>query len=209
MKLSTITIIFIVLWTGVHSQLLKKSSRESVGITDQITSFQGGGTSQNYLSVFGEDSVAVVDSVFEKNGRKHIRLDYELQIRENYEQLLFIEGIGPNAGLLYQVKSLTDNSPFSQILLCVSQDALRVYREEKLSNQNCAFDDGIIGINNSIQNMDFLIYFNPVENSLEIEFDKDKPYTKLVIEVFDSMGSRICRKDSKENSIKLPCRNRG
>lgn len=109
----------------------------------------------------GQDSVAIVDSVYNIDNKKHIRLDYGIQIHNTKDKLTFIEGIGPNAGLIYQLSTLDDNNPYSQVLLCVYKDTIRVYRDEKYSNENCAFN-GNVSINNTLPVDDFSVYPNPV-----------------------------------------------
>ena len=116
---------------------------------------------------FLEDSIAVVDSVFFVNGTKHIQLDYELQIGNTFERLEFIEGVGPNSGLLYQCKDLDDNISYAQLLLCVYKDDILEYKDIKYASDQCTYLSNF-EILQRINPKDVLIYPNPSTDYLYV-----------------------------------------
>ena len=80
-------------------------------------------------------TVAIVESVFEKNGRKNIQLNYPFSFDGTNHKLLFIEGIGTNLGFLYNTPKMDRTE---QILLCVEQDG-EVFSLEHLGKQACEY----------------------------------------------------------------------
>lgn len=131
-----------------------------------------------------QDSIAVVDSIYNHNDKKHIRLDYEIQINLKTDKLTFIEGIGPNAGFIYQIKTLKDNLPYCQMLLCMYKGSQRVYKSE-YAKENCTFDFSNVIIDNTIQVDDYSIYPNPVINFFCIS---NPNKTKGILEIYNTRG---------------------
>ncbi len=117
-----------------------------------------------------QDSLAIVDSVFISEGRKHIILNYDLQIGSNIEKLRFIEGIGPGSGLIYQINTLDDNIVNSHFLLCVFKDSERVFKDEQFSTENCIYTNGQVNIFENVVKGGVSIYPNPGAKNLQIVF---------------------------------------
>lgn len=71
----------------------------------------------------GSEFYAIVDSVFIQDGRKYIHFNYPLLYAE--DSLEFIEGVGPNAGLIFQE---TDSYAVYSHLLCAQKDHIETYQ---------------------------------------------------------------------------------
>ncbi len=70
------------------------------------------------------DIYTPVDSVYFVNGRKRIRFAQEFDIAGKLEKLTFIEGVGPNRGLMYQKPPASWQRSY---LLCKYSDGIQVY----------------------------------------------------------------------------------
>jgi hypothetical protein len=116
----------------------------------------------------GQDSIAVVNDIYYENGQKKIGLGFTLRNYCNEEQLIFMEGIGPNAGILYQLKYNLNNYGTNNILLCSFKDGEKVYSSEYSSDQ-CYLINNCVGLNNH-EAVIATIYPNPAGNSLSIDF---------------------------------------
>lgn len=137
-----------------------------------------------------------VDSVYEKDQRKHIQINLPLYFANN-EKLTFIEGIGPNTGLSYQdTIDLTNATPY---LLCYWRDGI-----QEFSN---IYHDGKCSIS-SFTNIDspkhpspfFNISPNPVtQNYFEISFDE--PFTGI-ISLMDINGGLVFKKTITESLLR-------
>ncbi len=66
-----------------------------------------------------KDEVGIVDSIYEINGNKGIRLSYQFVFNNEKQYLTFIEGIGPNASFYYNTPQVERQE---QLLLCVQKD---------------------------------------------------------------------------------------
>jgi len=127
------------------------------------------------------DSLAIVDSVFIEDRRKHIRFGYQIHIDDNQVPLEFIEGIGPNAGFLYQMGELESMFSDSQMLLCAYKDSSRIYKNEKFVNDDCIYNDTQVNdINIEINN---LIHPNPATDYIEIEHETSSKGIMLIYNI--------------------------
>ena len=81
-------------------------------------------------------TAAYVDSVFIKDGLKHISFDrYLWSGINNYMKLMFIEGVGPNIGITTQISSMTGHS----MVNCFSNDVLFYRYERRITLQSDFF----------------------------------------------------------------------
>ena len=92
---------------------------------------------------FPEDTI-YVDSVYIKDGLKHIQLDYFVYFFEYSEKLTFIEGVGPNVGI-----SEIGCSP-RHMVNCFQND-IHFYKNEHFHEFPCGCD----GFGDKVENIDY------------------------------------------------------
>lgn len=127
---------------------------------------------------FYNDSAIVVDSVYFKNGRKHIRFDMKPYYAE--EPFEMIEGVGSNFGISYKHYCDLLLNPY---VICAYKDDTVTYRN-KYYDGNCDVRFGDIGIFES-KKSDIKIYPNPVIDILYVEC----PNSGLVnLQVYNANG---------------------
>ncbi len=137
-----------------------------------------------------------VDSVYEKNNRKHVQINFPIFYASD-EKLTFIEGIGTNLGLSYKDLIAGDINPY---LLCAWQEEEQIY-----SN---LYYDGECNVSLSMSNENvkdkvtfFYISQNPIkDNSLEVFFNY--PFTGRLY-LFDITGKTILENRVKNTTHKL------
>lgn len=120
----------------------------------------------------GDETSIKVEEIYERNDLLHIRFDKLIE-NCNGEKISFefIESIGSNAGLFFNIES---DSIISK-LVCHQRNALIPYAE---SDELCSFISSTLD-----HNFDLKIYPNPVSNQLNIEsaivFDKLSVYNTM------------------------------
>ncbi|MBN1184259.1 MAG: T9SS type A sorting domain-containing protein [Bacteroidales bacterium] len=131
------------------------------------------------------DSNAIVDTVYFINDKKIIELDYILYLDDKMENLKFIEGVGSNAGLIYQLRSLDDNFENAQFLLCLYKDGILVYSDD-LFNNECYYNNTYIESNPILNELK--VFPNPFLNQLTVRI----PLASLsIISIFDTLGRTV------------------
>lgn len=90
---------------------------------------------------FYVDSISIIDN------RKHVYLTGEIAFCGQSEQLIFIEGIGPNAGFNYQM--LESGSALPSYMLCHSKDDIPTSGNTLFQNECDICDAGIEQISES------------------------------------------------------------
>lgn len=133
------------------------------------------------------DSIAIVDSVFFKNGRKMIRINIHNFLPANQEKLTFIEGVGPNFGVFYQAGRSVAIYDQPRQLLCAKKDSVYVYKNKiNLSTwpDTCLYVQ--VGINEFNKNAQIEIFPNPVKEELNLIFPE--PFEGYII-VYNVLGS--------------------
>ena len=134
--------------------------------------------------------VAIADSVYMDSGRKCIRFAIEIGGCGTVAKLTFIEGIGPNAGLFYQKRQLSD------YLLSVYKDDSLVYKGAKYSSFNCAKT----GIEKTIADVESLhIFPEPFHSRFQVLFSNDN-FFNMQIRVSDLMGKIVFTEKMSGNS---------
>jgi hypothetical protein len=109
----------------------------------------------------------VVDSVFFLNGKKHIKFkDLYINLCGPMEQFEFIEGVGPNAGLLFEESS---NGYIFSYLLCSQRDGTYSFNNKSF-NGNCYPKTVDV---KKIKNNYFssIVSYNSLENDCNIRFE--------------------------------------
>lgn len=128
-----------------------------------------------------------VDSVFEKDERKHVQINLPLHFA-NDEKLTFIEGVGPNTGLSYQEPTTGRLNPY---LLCYWKDGIKEFSNIFYEGECSIFS--FSNIDSPKYSTPFItISPNPVsQNYFEIAFEE--PFTG-VIGLLDVNGNYIFKK---------------
>lgn len=142
-----------------------------------------------------EEKYAHVKNIEFDNGRKIITTDYHFGGGFISENLKFIEGIGPNASILYQVDlstALTLNSLFGYLVCKAYNNSELIYAWDTVH-----FECGLMWdyIENHIKDQ-IIIYPNPASQVIKISSQDH-----LTIEIFDLMGKLILK--TIENEIKI------
>lgn len=142
-----------------------------------------------------------VDSVYFKNGLKHVRFNYWISICGQIEKLTFIEGSGTNSGIAYLP---TAGSPPNFYLLCHFKDGIRSYG-------NIFYNDSCfvcyVGINEIKNNLSFFISPNPSSGILTLSSSQQISS----IEVTDVLGNCILKSPIKnlQTEINLSSQSKG
>lgn len=137
-----------------------------------------------------QDSLAIVNSITSENGRKIVELGYELSIDLHGSQLKFIEGVGPTAGLLYQLINFRDNTVSNNLLLCTYKDGSQDYFLDEPYNNNCYFVGGSGIFGNSDKALG-LIYPDPANNEITIEFEENYSGNLMVLNILGQIMSSL------------------
>ena len=153
----------------------------------------------------------VVDSVYRKNGKKHIRFDTLIRSSafEKSYHFAMIEGVGTNFfGVDYNVySSLTFMDTANPVLICQKKSGILNYNNPiDSSTKNCNIiltDLPSIVLNE----LGFTIYPNPAKEELLIETENKLPIQQ--IELYDLSGRRqqIWEGKSGENKYRLSLEN--
>ncbi len=143
----------------------------------------------------------IVDSVYFENGLKHVQLNSINWYFNN--KLTFIEGIGPNLGILYVYGGLYVNKSVF-CLQCFKNDNI-FYRNnsagERFQSKSCFFND----ITDKVKNIPsevFKILNN--SNSVQILFENQN---KRFFTIYDLAGKILFTQGNNENRTLIPKKN--
>ncbi len=145
------------------------------------------------------NSPATVIDVHYDEGRKVIELNYLLRNWCNEDSLSFIEGIGPDAGFVYQFEQFMNNGGINNFLLCAFQNDVKVYSNE-FSTESCSIIRNCVRIDVDVIHP-VNIYPNPSLYSVHIVLDKQ---ISGCLELYNSIG-QLCKKSSidSDNIIEI------
>jgi len=147
---------------------------------------------------FPEDSIAIVDSIKYVGGNKVIFLSkcgYGILLGS--ECLSFIEGIGPNAGIIFQLYQSSNYFAEGSLLLCSHKDNVQVYSNSSpYFYGKCYVHYGGIKENPAAY-LKLSIYPNPSGDKIHIEYNGPRPYT---IQIYDYSGKCISSKTDINSS---------
>ncbi|MDR0941560.1 MAG: T9SS type A sorting domain-containing protein [Bacteroidales bacterium] len=117
----------------------------------------------------------IVDSVFVRNGKKHIQFDDLINNHfSGKTKRMFIEGVGPNWGFTYD-----------GFIACKYNDGVQLYSFENEYIKDCCFIS--TSVHNQIIETDIAIYPNPIQEKVLITIPKTKVgNTKMTI--YNGMG---------------------
>lgn len=142
-----------------------------------------------YINTIYAKTPIIADTVYIKEGRKHIRFDYEIDYdyggNENFE---FIEGVGTNFGLFYPVRDWERN-----YLLCSYKDKSLVY----INNSNVSDFNGKCkvfwtDINKYESSHKISVYPNPAKKTVTFKFDKENYSNNYSIKIYNAYGT-LCK----------------
>ena len=131
----------------------------------------------------------IVDSTFVVNGIKHVKFKVsEIRMCSLSEQFEFTEGVGTNAGFMYQ--GLTEGSSIGSYLLCVYKDNTQIYTNKLFHGQCKVIDVGVKSVDNNIQ---VIAFPNPSKGEINFQFGKinKTPYS---IEIYSIDGKILISK---------------
>jgi len=138
-------------------------------------------SSQYYFDNVNEKKV--VDSVYIKDGLKHIQLN---AVPNSYgpqmPKLTFVEGVGPNLGVFYIYGGEIVNPDFFCLQCFQNKD--RFY-----GNSPCVFDDNYTGLDDVISKFSYSL--EQAQNSITI---KSKNKENGIIYLYNSIGQRVYQK---------------
>ena len=142
-----------------------------------------------------KNQYAHVTGIIKENNRKVIMTDYHIGGGFISENLKFIEGVGPNASLLYQLEQATASKINMQggFLVCKAyNDKDLVYAWDPIN-----FECGYMW-DNIESNIDkkITIYHNPSSQILKISGEQN-----LEVAIFDLMGKLVLTSNKKEINI--------
>lgn len=139
------------------------------------------------------DTIAIVDSVFYDNeGRRHLRFNiscYNFALSPAYNKLEFIEGIGTNFGLGYQVINPIEDL-YQEILLCAFIDNEKTYSHNSTSGNSCRLIIDGVGIVN-IEHYELKVYPNPAKDYASFDFTLPNDETSAILVITNPEGRVI------------------
>jgi hypothetical protein len=145
-------------------------------------------------SWLAESGYFKVDSVFEKENRKHVRINLPLHYANN-EKLTFIEGIGPNTGLSFQDSPSGELNPY---LLCHWRDDQQDYFNTFYEGECYVFSSTQVDSEKKSVHF-FDVFPNPVKgNSFTIVFES--PFKGHLV-LMDISGNIVMRKYVTESLL--------
>lgn len=144
-----------------------------------------------YVNYYGN---LIVDSVYYLNNKKHIQFDrliYAYDINNNYgsKPFTFIEGLGSNAGIIYQHTCCGD------YLLCASKDNIQTYSD---STFNGSCDIYWVGINELDNESKWKLAPNPFNEFTVLSVENKATILSKVI-IYDIHG-RVVKSINNINS---------
>ena len=115
-----------------------------------------------------------VDSVFSKNGRKHIRFDFEIHFLDN-EKFTLIEGITSNLGFRFQDNEFVNSFP--TILLCAFKNGIQIY-----GTGDCIISSAV----EDFETVPVEIFPNPFKDEINIKYSGISEM--LTVSIYDLNG---------------------
>jgi hypothetical protein len=153
------------------------------------------GDTFGFTAAWSSDSIiAVVDSVYNQNNRKHIRFDFELNYAGD-ERLEFIEGIGSNIGLRYRDRTSVNLNPY---LLCYWKNGNKEF-SNKYYNGECFEDQVGIGENSPLS-QDIKVFPNPAKSTLNVTCEK---CTEVAVSIYSGTGKLIRQTKASQQQKRL------
>jgi hypothetical protein len=133
---------------------------------------------------YSGDFSALVDSVYTKEGLKHVQLDFVVKLGYQYRKLIFIEGVGPNVGIYYFMG-------FDEYVLSCFQNQTLFYKYERseYSDYPCGYCYSSVSISD-ISGNDYSLIIK--KDKIEINFLDN---TDKQISIYDISGRLLYSED--------------
>jgi len=146
---------------------------------------------------FPEDSIAIVDSIKYDGGNKKIFLSENDNPVLLGESLTFIEGTGPNAGIIFQLYQSSVQFGDGSILLCAHKDSIQTYTNSSpyFIGQCFVLWGGVA--ENQLDKSKLTLFPNPTSDKVQIDYKGALPYS---IEIMDYTGKFISSKTDINSS---------
>jgi len=142
-----------------------------------------GDTFRIYPNSIYYDTIVIVDSIYYENSLKKVRLNINTYFPGN-EKLTFIEGVGTNIGIDYQVNSYFFDNMGSIYLLCSYKNSVLEYLN--MFTDSCSFNG--VGLNEIISKNRISIFPNPTADFINVSL----PFHIIgKIVIYDSFGRII------------------
>lgn len=122
-----------------------------------------------------------VDSVYFKDNRKHIKLDYLVEGPAGEEALTFVEGVGTNYGILYKA-GLVDQIGSEHYMLCSYKNNSLMYQNKSPRHSGICRVNWTRIFSNEVQDDSFVIGPNPCKNFIKIQSNiMGSEHTKITL----------------------------
>ena len=145
------------------------------------------------------DQFVMVDSVYSKNNRKHIRLAKWIDYQQN-KKLEFIEGIGPNTGILYKTNEWL---VYNELLICAYKDGNQVFADSSLFISGpCEYN--VMGIEDIKPEIKVSVSPNPANDHFTINVEVD---TTGEIIITDALGCVVFNSQTTAQKTKVSTQN--
>ena len=141
------------------------------------------------------DTFIIVDSVYYDQGQKHIRFVSPDSVSQGYltEPITFIEGIGPNYSLLWNINQC--NVYLDKYLLCAYKDGIKAKYDNLRFNGDCS--PVLSSLVNVATDNKVNIYPNPTNNKLYGTLNYPQ---KSSLQIFAIDGSEVIPSQSIQQS---------
>lgn len=137
----------------------------------------------------------IADSVYYKDGRKHIRTNLITDIyRQPQDTLTFIEGIGPTQGFFYWTILFREN--FYERMHCCEKDDNQIYWRYGSCNYYIRISIESLDTDNNI----YLVYPNPAHEVIEICGMDNSLHTITIVSL---AGQEVYRTSSYNNNVSV------
>lgn len=186
-------------------------SNDTIDYLVMDMSLKAGDTFYIGKTIYTQD-IAVVDTVYIQNTRKHIEFNVALKynLSNNWYSLSFIEGVGTALGLCYKDTNIlpqnSSTNEFNGKVFCFYKDGSRIYSMPVVQDYNDSCRPPL-NIKN-LKSVALNIYPNPTSNIFHINI----PHAKSKVVVTDIVGREVYDFETIQQtklSVDMTGKNRG
>lgn len=148
---------------------------------------------------------AVVDSVYYREGRKHIKTSYKIEtVSAGTIYLEFIEGVGPTLGVAYYMVHPSPYYPERRYLTCYYRDSVEVYHyQEPIETDHygeCKFREELGGIPKMEMTTGLKVYPNPSKDRITVT---GQPLGRHILTITGACGEVYLRQCAEGESLEV------